>query len=453
LTHENAFLVKKPLQKPIYRQEFCNFNDSKAWVIVLNKSAKITFAVFCAIVSIGTVLYYASSAQTDTELPSSSLSAGSQPEEEQAPQLDTESESKPESVESLSSSKTSITVPDDFPTIAAAIGNAANGAAIHVRAGIYEGPQNETLVINKTLSITGEGSLITRVNLHPALVEQSIFTSTFIVPSTAIIIVSNNVSLSGFTIIAPGGISVDGENIQVTDNRIEQGGLRLSGSKSSFARNTVQGSLTLAGSRHTIEDNTINGGIEFKGSFNTLARNTIKSDINLNGSSNTIDGNTFPAMYMDDSHSNTISNNTFRTLWITLYGHGCNNNIVFRNLVKGPGLWGILMGDGSYNVFYENFITNFTGSHDGYGVAIGGNHRVAENNTFYRNIFVNNNKSVGWNWDQNGIGNSWDNGETGNYWSDYKGTDENGDGIGDSPYVINDRNIDNHPLMAPPVLF
>jgi len=38
----------------------------------------------------------------------------------------------------------------------------------------------------------------------------------------------------------------------------------------------------------------------------------------------------------------------------------------------------------------------------------------------------------------------------GNYWSDYNGTDTNGDGIGDSPYVINDNNIDEYPLMAPP---
>lgn len=37
----------------------------------------------------------------------------------------------------------------------------------------------------------------------------------------------------------------------------------------------------------------------------------------------------------------------------------------------------------------------------------------------------------------------------GNYWSDYDGLDENGDGIGDSPYVIALNVQDDYPLMAP----
>jgi hypothetical protein len=56
--------------------------------------------------------------------------------------------------------------------------------------------------------------------------------------------------------------------------------------------------------------------------------------------------------------------------------------------------------------------------------------------------------------------NSWDDGypSGGNYWSDHNGTDSfcgpyqnetGGDGIGDTPYVINDNNVDHYPLMQP----
>ena len=36
-----------------------------------------------------------------------------------------------------------------------------------------------------------------------------------------------------------------------------------------------------------------------------------------------------------------------------------------------------------------------------------------------------------------------------NYWPDYNGTDNNGDGIGDTPYYYHDTLQDSHPLIAP----
>jgi hypothetical protein len=38
---------------------------------------------------------------------------------------------------------------------------------------------------------------------------------------------------------------------------------------------------------------------------------------------------------------------------------------------------------------------------------------------------------------------------TGTYWSTYNGTDDNGDGIGDTSYNFYENYTDSYPLMAP----
>jgi hypothetical protein len=47
--------------------------------------------------------------------------------------------------------------------------------------------------------------------------------------------------------------------------------------------------------------------------------------------------------------------------------------------------------------------------------------------------------------------NTWDAGSTigGNFWSNYKGTDADGDGMGDTPYIIDALNQDNYPAILP----
>jgi len=47
---------------------------------------------------------------------------------------------------------------------------------------------------------------------------------------------------------------------------------------------------------------------------------------------------------------------------------------------------------------------------------------------------------------------AWDDGKEGNYWSNYRGVDNDGDGIGDTPYKIYENITDNYPLMKPVVL-
>jgi parallel beta-helix repeat protein len=75
-------------------------------------------------------------------------------------------------------------------------------------------------------------------------------------------------------------------------------------------------------------------------------------------------------------------------------------------------------------------------------------------NLVYYNNFYNSN---GRNGDDNNNDNRWCNysSKLGNYWEDYNGLDKNGDGIGDTAYIVDpssDRN-DSYPLMQPVNIF
>jgi nitrous oxidase accessory protein NosD len=69
-------------------------------------------------------------------------------------------------------------------------------------------------------------------------------------------------------------------------------------------------------------------------------------------------------------------------------------------------------------------------------------------NEFYLNNFKNNTLDI----EQWGNATTWDNGNIGNYWDKYIGIDNNDDGIGDTPYIINENNQDNYPLMEPVII-
>ncbi|MGD8506942.1 MAG: NosD domain-containing protein, partial [Candidatus Bathyarchaeota archaeon] len=86
---------------------------------------------------------------------------------------------------------------------------------------------------------------------------------------------------------------------------------------------------------------------------------------------------------------------------------------------------GIYMLDYSTN----NTIAQNTISDNWYGMHIQG---FSSGNTLYHNNLVNNTEQVSNSWSNN----TWDNGypSGGNHWSDYAGEDQNGDGIGDTPY-------------------
>jgi len=130
---------------------------------------------------------------------------------------------------------------------------------------------------------------------------------------------------------------------------------------------------------------------------------------------------------------------------ISVTGSGSHNTI-FGNTIIGESKCGIKIYWGSSNTVYENYVANCA-----VGVKLGFDYefpdRKVEDNVFYYNSFVNNTQdvSIGFVPDSN----FWRKGEKGNYWSNYSGIDSDGDGIGDTAYIIDENNIDYFPLMEP----
>jgi len=364
-----------------------------------------------------------------------------------------------------------IMVPDDYPTITSAIGNATQGDTIYVKKGTYA---EHVFEINKSIFVLGEDMDKTIINFNPPVVNYTFLYQTMQAHSVAITIDANDVKFSRFTINMPtdldclGGINATGDRIGIVRNKIgRRGTVRLNGKSANISENSISAGLKIIGDTHIIMNNLVEGGLDIQGMYNRIAGNMI-GDVALSGLSigdvflsnssfNLFFNNSLAWLYMKYCDSNFISNNTMDRIELVA---PCFNNTVSKNKIIGPGFWGMLIGQGSYNVFHDNLISNFS---DGYGIALGGNNFISESNVFYRNILINNDLHVGANWEILGSGNIWDNGEEGNYWDDYAGGDNDGDGIGDVPYIVEgckwDDNAgglvsfvfgqDNYPLMFP----
>jgi len=155
-------------------------------------------------------------------------------------------------------------------------------------------------------------------------------------------------------------------------------------------------------------------------------------------------------------YNNIIDNGVLNGIYLEL----ASFNNVYNNLVENCQYNGLKVSYSTYN----NISGNFISTNNGMGIIL---HDSSNNNIFSNtitesywggiNIYDNSNENLLHhnnlikNDIQNGYdicSNTWDNGEEGNYWDDYKGEDNNGDGIGDTPYtIVGNTTQDNYPLM------
>jgi parallel beta-helix repeat protein len=235
-------------------------------------------------------------------------------------------------------------------------------------------------------------------------------------------------------------------------------------------------------SNNIIENNTVNynsgNGIflDFSSSNNLIKNNIVYHNsgngINFRFTSNNdmienndVDSN-YEGIHLESASNDTVTNNTVHNNHNGInIGNYANNVIVGNNIVDHNSENGINIGNYANNVIVRNNIV-YHNSANGIYINLFSQNNLIENNVVdsnYDPIYL------GWHADTNQIfhnnfinnviqayddlgSNYWDNGypSGGNYWSDYAGSDNNRDGIGDTPYYISGGGgQDHYPLMCP----
>ncbi len=356
-----------------------------------------------------------------------------------------------------------LVVPDDYATIREAISAAAEGDLVLVKKGTYN---EQTLTINKPLTLKGESAEGTIIGFHPPL---SFVGWNFVVPTyrydNSLTINANDVEISGFTISAelttetPADLANHTIGPPCNPPFSVAGGAKIlsTGNNTKITGNTIKTGLSIEGSNQTVAENTLASGVACYGSSNKVVSNLVTgSGIAVEGFANEIHANNIVGAYKIQSGiqvkgeghviaGNKITNCEYGMgVYYTTLGVVGSNNVFYGNrLIQNVN--GIVVTGGNNNTFFGNELVS-----NSIGVTVETSMRYQNlpkpNATFYHNNFVGNVQQVNSSTSPAGF---FDYGEEGNYWSDYTGSDGNGDGIGDTPYIIDSNRRDNYPLMLP----
>lgn len=256
-----------------------------------------------------------------------------------------------------------------------------------------------------------------------------------------------------------GGVSDPNPNATVYEDRVYESSYNII-SGNNITANMMTGIAIYRCSNNTIEDNSItkNGdGVTVSGDNNTVIGNSITDNsdvgVTVSSSNNTVSKNYLTnngdGISLSDVSNITVSGNKISNSTTAIHLEESSDNCLAENTITnntcGINLTRPAFFYGISNR-YESLRNNISGNLIS-DCTVGVQLDHSSDNTFVHNSFIDNPTQV-INLNSTYI-NTWDNGTEGNYWSNYNGDDGDGDGIGDTPYIIDENNQDNYPLMNP----